>query len=112
HVGVAVITMSDPVGDVLCLEPYRGVLVEDVIPDSPAAKAGVQIGDVVESVGDRRIRHVRDLASSSYGYSIGDVARLQVLFGPKAAARYLGICEDTLKKITDLGQLRAFNMNG
>jgi hypothetical protein len=24
----------------------------------------------------------------------------QRLFGPKAAARYLGICEDTLKKIT------------
>ena len=38
--------------------------------------------------------------------------RNQRLFGPKAAARYLGICEDTLKKITDLGQLRAFNMNG
>jgi len=38
--------------------------------------------------------------------------RNQRLFGPKAAARYPGICEDTLKKITDLGQLRAFNMNG
>ena len=36
----------------------------------------------------------------------------QRVFGPKAAARYLGICEDTLKKITDLGQIRAFNMNG
>ena len=36
----------------------------------------------------------------------------QRLFGPKAAARYLGICEDTLNKITDLGQLKTFNMNG
>ena len=112
QVGIAARTITEPLAEALGLEPYRGALVEDVIPDSPAAKAGVQIGDVVESVGDRRIRHVRDLASSSYGYSIGDVARLQVLFGPKAAARYLGICEDTLKKITDLGQLRAFNMNG
>ena len=34
------------------------------------------------------------------------------LFGPKAAAKYLGICPDTLKKITDLGQLLAFDMNG
>jgi hypothetical protein len=34
------------------------------------------------------------------------------LFGPKAAAKYLGICEDTLKKITDLGQINAFKMNG
>jgi hypothetical protein len=35
----------------------------------------------------------------------------QRLFGPKAAARYLGICEDT-KKITDLEQIRAFKLNG
>jgi Helix-turn-helix domain len=38
--------------------------------------------------------------------------RKQRLFGPKAAARYLGVCEDTLKKMSDLGQIRAFNMNG
>src|SRR4051812_7678328 len=36
----------------------------------------------------------------------------QRLFGPKAAARYLGICEDTLKKITDLEQISAFKLNG
>jgi hypothetical protein len=36
----------------------------------------------------------------------------QRLFGPKAAARYLGICEDTLKKITDLEQIQAFKLNG
>jgi hypothetical protein len=36
----------------------------------------------------------------------------QRVFGPKAAARYLGICQDTLKKITDLGKIRAFDMNG
>jgi hypothetical protein len=36
----------------------------------------------------------------------------QCLFGPKAAARYLGICEDTLKKITDLEQIPAFKLNG
>lgn len=36
----------------------------------------------------------------------------QRLFGPKSAARYLGICGDTLKKITDLEQIRAFKLNG
>ena len=36
----------------------------------------------------------------------------QRLFGPSAAARYLGICTDTLYKITDLGQVKAFNQNG
>jgi hypothetical protein len=38
--------------------------------------------------------------------------RTQRLFGPKGTAQYLGIREDKLKKITDPGQLRAFNMNG
>ena len=32
------------------------------------------------------------------------------IFGAEAAGSV--ICEDTLKKISDLGQLRAFNMNG
>jgi hypothetical protein len=36
----------------------------------------------------------------------------QRLFGPSAAAKYLGICTDTLYKITDLGQVKAFNQNG
>ena len=36
----------------------------------------------------------------------------QRLFGPKAAAKYLGVSRDTLKKMTDLQQIRAFDMNG
>jgi hypothetical protein len=34
------------------------------------------------------------------------------LFGPKAAADYLGVHEDTLKKMTALEQICAFNLNG
>lgn len=44
------------------------------------------------------------------------VALIQVpnqrLFGPAAAAQFLGICTDTLYKITALGQLEAFDFNG
>jgi hypothetical protein len=36
----------------------------------------------------------------------------QRLFKVKAAARYLGISEDSLKKYTDLGQVKAFDFNG
>ena len=31
----------------------------------------------------------------------------QRLFGMKAAARYLGVCQDTLRKYADLGQIKA-----
>ena len=67
QIGIAARTITEPLAEALGLEPYRGALVEDLIPEGPAAKAGVQIGDVVESVGDKQIRDVRDLASSSYG---------------------------------------------
>jgi excisionase family DNA binding protein len=36
----------------------------------------------------------------------------QRLFGPSAAAKYLGICADTLYKITALGQIAAYDQNG
>lgn len=36
----------------------------------------------------------------------------QRVFSPGACARYLGICTDTLYKITALGQLDAFDFNG
>ena len=44
------------------------------------------------------------------------VALIQVpnqrIFGPKAAAQYLGIDTDTLRKITEAGQIEAYNFNG
>ncbi len=36
----------------------------------------------------------------------------QRLFATSAAAKYLGVCPDTLYKITDLGQVRAYDQNG
>lgn len=36
----------------------------------------------------------------------------QRLFGPMAAARYLGVDTDTLKKYSALGQLQAYDLNG
>ena len=57
---------------------------------------------------DVRDDHIQTIRKSTALVQIPN----QRLFGPKAAARYLGICEDTLKKITDLEQLRAFKLNG
>jgi serine protease Do len=40
----------------------RGALVAQVQPDSPAAKANMQPGDVIVAVGDRKIANPRELA--------------------------------------------------
>ena len=39
----------------------EGILVRGVFPDSPAAKAGLKVGDVITSVDDERIRSVGEL---------------------------------------------------
>jgi serine protease Do len=39
----------------------EGVLVREVFPDSPAAKAGLKVGDVITRVGDERIRTASEL---------------------------------------------------
>lgn len=42
-----------------------GVIVSGVIPDSPAAKAGLQIGDVIRKVGDFAIRTTSSLSRAA-----------------------------------------------
>ncbi len=45
----------------LGLDKEQGVLVADVIPDSPAEKAGIQIGDVILSMDGAEFKTSRDL---------------------------------------------------
>ncbi|WP_428267031.1 DegQ family serine endoprotease [Haliangium sp.] len=48
--GVAIQTMDKNLGQALGVELDKGVLVSDVTPDSPAAKAGLARGDVIVAV--------------------------------------------------------------
>lgn len=42
----------------------EGLVVEDAVPDGPAAKAGIKPGDVITKAGDRPLRRLRDLIDS------------------------------------------------
>ncbi len=53
---------------------HLGALVEQVSPGLPAAKAGVQAGDVITAVDGRRIRSASDLIRFTRGLHPGDSA--------------------------------------
>ena len=61
------------------LPDESGALVASVEPDSPAAKAGVQPGDVITSVDGKKVGNPRDLAVDVAAVQPGEQAKLDVI---------------------------------
>ena len=62
----------------LNLPQAGGALVSEVVPDSPALRAGLQAGDVITSVGDTRVETPRDLARIIAERTPGEAVALTV----------------------------------
>lgn len=59
--GVNIQALSDDIAMSLGLNKTDGALISDVRPDGPAAKAGIQIGDVILNVNGEAIETLREL---------------------------------------------------
>jgi C-terminal processing protease CtpA/Prc len=55
-----------------------GVLVSKVAADSPAAKAGVQVGDIITAADGERIGSTRDLSREVRRRKEGDTVKLEI----------------------------------
>lgn len=70
--------------------PHRaamtGVLIDDVFEPSPAAAAGVQVGDVLTALGDRPIASVADFQKALYLAGIGAAVTLHLARGEETLA--------------------------
>jgi len=49
-----------------------GAMIEDIIPCSPADKAGLDPGDVITKINDKDINNKEDLVTAIGGYNVGD----------------------------------------
>lgn len=77
--GVHIQDMTPELAKSFNLEPSRGVLVAQVEPDSPAAKAGLQSGDVIVDYSGKEIHNSRDLSLAVAETKVGIPAELKVL---------------------------------
>jgi len=79
QIGVVLRTITPELVGGLHLPVSHGALLEDVVPGSPAEKAGLKIGDVVTRVGGKPVDNVRQFALDLYAYKIGQEAEIGVL---------------------------------
>jgi serine protease Do len=78
-VGVEAQQITPATAEAMHLQQNQGALLAGVQPDSPAAHAGLQPGDVIESVNGAKIGNPRELAVNVAQIKPGDEAHLTVL---------------------------------
>jgi len=60
-IGLACLPADDPLRAQLGIDDGRGLLVQNVLPDGPAEKAGIQVYDVLVSAGGKPLGNLQDL---------------------------------------------------
>src|SRR5208283_2380281 len=93
QIGVFVRTITPDLAEGLKLPRNHGVLLEDVSPDSTAAAAGLQIGEVVASVGGKPVGDVKEFATLLFAYKIGQTAPIGVIRDGKEVTVNVAVAE-------------------
>lgn len=72
YLGVAGSQVPDLLGEHLKLEPGQGVVIRTLQPDGPAAKAGLEVNDVVTKVGGKAVGNHEELREAVAGHQPGE----------------------------------------
>jgi serine protease Do len=77
--GVQVQKVTPEIADSLGLKNASGALVAEARPDTPAAKAGIEAGDVITNVNGNAVKDSRELAREISSMAPGSTAKLDIL---------------------------------
>lgn len=83
--GVVSAEVPPDLADHLDLQPGEGIVVRAMLPDGPAAKAGVAIHDVITRVADKAVGSLDDLTREVGAHKPGDTIRLDIIHKGKPA---------------------------
>ena len=77
--GVSIQEVDDSLAKQLSLKETRGALVNNVIEKAPAEKAGIQRGDVVVSINEKKIENPRQLSLAAADLKPGSIAKIGIM---------------------------------
>ena len=78
-IGVQIQPVTQDIADSLGLKKAEGALVAEPQPDSPAAKAGIESGDVIATVDGAPVKNARELARKIGSMAPGTSVKLGVI---------------------------------
>jgi S1-C subfamily serine protease len=77
--GIYTQTVNEDLKEAFDLDTDYGVIVKDVIPDSPADKAGLRQGDVILKFADKKVKDADDLVEFISEHKDGDEVELVLI---------------------------------
>lgn len=92
-IGVHAQTITPILAKALGLERDWGVVLGDVLPRSPAERAGLQIGDVIVSLDGKPMENGRQFDVNLYRHRAGQSVTLEVLRGTKPLSLRVEVVE-------------------
>jgi len=103
-IGMSVRNITPALASGLDLSQEDGVLIEDVIPQSPAQIAGLLPGDIVLSIDKKPVRNTRQLALGLYSYAVGENAEIGIQRGRQTIYYEIPVIEkeDVQGRLADL----------
>ena len=78
-IGVQIQPVTPDIADSLGLKKAEGALVAEPQANGPAAKAGIESGDVITKVNGEAVKDARELARTIGGFAPGTAVKLDVL---------------------------------
>jgi len=80
-IGIQVQTVTAPMAAALKLPVAWGVIVSDLLPDGPAAKTGLKIGDVILAADGKPVENLEQFGTNLYRHAIDAKVALDILRG-------------------------------
>ncbi|MCL2724992.1 MAG: trypsin-like peptidase domain-containing protein [Polyangiaceae bacterium] len=78
-IGVGVQDLSPELAAALKVDPRVGVLVNSVADNGPAKKANLKPGDIIASVGGKKVIDTRELIRETIAHEVGQTVVLEIL---------------------------------
>src|SRR5467141_2969614 len=105
-IGVQIQPVTADIADSLGLKKAEGALVAEPHANGPAAKAGIESGDVITSVNGEAVKDARELARTIGGISPGTTVKLNVLHKgqDKVVNLTLGQLPNSVEAKADIGK--------